>query len=41
MMTYKRPTTIGQILANYKNLVLSKTRERVMGESGPCRHYAL
>jgi len=41
MITYKRPTTIGQLLTNYKHLALSKTREHVKGMSGPCGHCAL
>jgi len=41
MITCKRPTTIGQLLANYKHLALSKTREHVKGMSGPCGHCAL
>jgi len=40
-MTYKRPTTIAQLLTNYKQLALSKTREHVKGMSGPCGHCAL
>ena len=41
MITYKRPTTIGQLLTHYKHLALSKTREHVKGMSGPCGHSAL
>jgi len=41
MITYKRPTTIGQLLTNYKHLALSKTREHIKGMSGPCGHCAL
>jgi len=41
MITYKRPTTIGQLLTNYKHLALSNTREHVKGMSGPCGHCAL
>ena len=41
MITYKRPTTIGQLLTSYKYLALSKTREHVKGMSGPCGHCAL
>jgi len=41
MITHKRPKTIGPIPTNYKHLVLSKTREPVKGESGPCGHCAL
>ena len=41
MITYKRPTTIGQLLTNYKHLALSKTREHVKRMSGPCGHCAL
>jgi len=41
MMTYKRPTTIGQLLTNYKHLALSKTREHAKALSGPCGHCAL
>jgi len=41
MITYKRPTTIGQLLTNYKHLALSKTREHVKGMSGPCGRCAL
>jgi len=35
-ITHKRPETIVQILTNYKNLALNKTRERVKGDSGSC-----
>jgi len=41
MITYKRPTTIGQLLTSYKHLDLSKTREHVKGMPGPCGHCAL
>jgi len=41
MTTYKRPTTIGQLLTKYKHLALSKKREHVKGMSGPCGHCAL
>jgi len=41
MMTYKRSTTIGQLLTNYKHLALSKTKEHVKGMSGPCGHCTL
>jgi len=38
MLTYKRPTTIGRLLTNYKQLALSTTREHIKGMSGPCGH---
>jgi len=41
MITYKRPTTIGQLFTTYKHLDLSKTRKHVKGMSGPCGHCAL
>jgi len=41
MITYKRPTTVCEILTNYKHLASSKTWERVKGVSGPCGHCAL
>ena len=41
MITYKRPTTIGQKLTNYKDLVLNKTRKQTKGDSRPCEHCAL
>jgi len=41
MITYKKTTTIGQLLTNYKHLALSKTREHVERMSGPCGHCAL
>jgi len=41
MITYKRPTTIGQKLANYKDLALNKTRKQTKGGSRPCEHCAL
>jgi len=31
MITYKRPTTIGQKLTNYKDLALNKTRKQTKG----------
>ena len=33
MITYKRPTTIGQKLTNYKDLALNKTRKPTKGGS--------
>ena len=41
MITYKRPTTIGQLLTTYKHLALSTTREHVKGMSGPCGRCSL
>ena len=41
MITYKRPTTIGQKLTNYKELALNKTRKQTKGGSRPCEHCAL
>ena len=41
MITYKRPTTIGQKLMNYKDLALNKTRKHTKGGSRPCEHCAL
>ena len=41
MLTYKRPTTIGQKLTNYKDLALNKTRKQTKGGSRPCEHCAL
>ena len=41
MITYKRPTTIGQKLKNYKDLALNKTRKQTKGGSRPCEHCAL
>ena len=41
MITYKRPTTIGQKLTNYKDLALKKTRKQTKGGSTPCEHCAL
>ena len=41
MITYKRPTTIGQKLTNYKDLALNKTRKQTNGGSRPCEHCAL
>ena len=38
MITYKRPTTIGQKLTNYKDLALNKTRKQTKGGSRPCEH---
>jgi len=40
MITYKRPTTIGQKLTNYKDLALNKTRKQTKGDSKPCEHCA-
>ena len=34
MITYKRPTTIGQKLTNYKDLALNKTRKQTKGAQG-------
>jgi len=36
MITYKRPTTIGQLLTNYKHLPLSKTCQRDVGSWPLC-----
>jgi len=41
MIAYKRPTTIGQKLTNYKDLALNKTRKQSKGVSRPCEHCAL
>ena len=41
MITYKRSTTIGQKLINYKDLASHKTRKQTKGGSRPCEHYAL
>ena len=41
MITYKRPTTIGQKLTNCKDLALNKTRKQTNGGSRPCEHCAL
>jgi len=41
MITYKRPTTIGQKLTNYKDLALNNTRKQNNGGSRPCEHCAL
>ena len=41
MNTYKRPTTIGQKLTNYKELALNETRKQTNGGSRPCGHCAL
>ena len=41
MITYKRPTTIGQKLTNYKDLALNKTRKQTKGGSRPCENCAL
>ena len=41
MITYKRPTTIGQKLTNYKDLAFNKTRKQTKGGSRPCEHCAL
>jgi len=41
MITYKRPTTIGQKLTNYKDLALNKTRKQAIGGSRLCEHCAL
>ena len=41
MMSYKRPTTIGHKLTNYKDLALNKTRKQTKGGSRPCEHSAL
>jgi len=36
MITYKRPTTIGQKLTNYKDLALNKTQKQTKGGLRPC-----
>ena len=41
MITFKRSTTIGQKLTNYKDLALNKTRKQTKGGSRPCEHCAL
>jgi len=41
MITYKRPTTIGQELTNYKDLALNKTGKQTKGGSRPCENCAL
>ena len=41
IITYKKPTTIGQKLTNYKDLALNKTRKQTEGDSRPCEHCAL
>ena len=41
MITYKRPTTIGQNLTNYEDLALNKTRKQTKGGSRPYEHCAL
>ena len=41
MITYKRPTTIGQKLTNINDLALNKTRKQTKGGSRPCEHCAL
>ena len=41
MITYKRPTTFGQKLTNYKDLALNKTRKQTKGGSRSCEHCAL
>ena len=41
MISYKRPTTIGQKLTNYEDLALNKTRKQTKGGSRPCEHCAL
>jgi len=41
MITYKRPTAIGQKLTNYKHLALNTTRKPTKGVSRPCEHCAL
>jgi len=41
MITYKRPTTIGQMLTNYKDLASNKTRKQTKGGPRPCEHCAL
>ena len=35
MITYKRPTTIGRKLTNYKDLALNETRKQTDGGSRP------
>jgi len=41
MITYNRPTTIGQKLTNYKDLALNKTQKQTKGGSRSCEHCAL
>ena len=41
MITYKRPTTTGQKLTNYKDLVFNKTRKQTKGGLRPCERCAL
>ena len=41
VITYKRPTTIGQKLINCKDLALNKARKQTKGGSRPCEHCAL
>jgi len=41
MVAYKRPTTIGQKLTNYKDLALNKTRKQTKGGSRSYEHCAL
>jgi len=41
IITYKRPTTIGQKLMNYEDLALNKTRKQTKHGSRPCEHCAL
>jgi len=41
VINYKRPTTIGQKITNYKDLALNKTRKQTKGGSRPCEHCAL
>ena len=42
MITYKRLTTVGQLLANYRSLAHSEaSNQQQRGYSGPCGHCAL
>ena len=42
MITYKRPTTVGQLLTNYRSLAHSEaSNQQQRGYSGPCGHCAL
>ena len=41
VITYKRPTTMGQKVTNYKDLGVNKTRKQTKGGSTPCEHCAL
>jgi len=42
MVTYKRPTKVGQLLTNYRSLVHSEaSNQQQRGYSGPCGHCAL